>query len=141
MDLRDTLNDTLVTLFNQIMSVEEKVLITDEFRDISVNDMHILEAIGIGDSRNMGAVAASLSVTTGTLTITVNSLVKKGYVDRIRSQKDKRVVFLHLTAKGKNAYEHHKAFHSQLTNTITEHLSEQELEILIRALKSIPVEV
>ena len=90
MDTYETFHDVLVNLFREIMDVEEKAIITDEFRDITNNDMHVIEAIGQAAPRNMSAVARDLSVTVGTLTIAVNSLVKKGYVRRERSQKDRR---------------------------------------------------
>ena len=48
--------------------------------------MHILDAIGTGGSRSMSVIAKSVGVTVGTLTIAMNSLVKKGYVARIRSE-------------------------------------------------------
>ena len=47
MDTFATLNSILVKLFNDILNIEEKALITEEFKDISVTDMHIIEAIGI----------------------------------------------------------------------------------------------
>ena len=53
MDIYESLNSILVTLFNDIMNIEEKALITDEFKDISVTDMHIIEAVGIGEPRTM----------------------------------------------------------------------------------------
>ena len=40
MDTFEVLNNLLVKLFNDILDVEEKALITDEFKDISVTDMH-----------------------------------------------------------------------------------------------------
>ena len=43
MDTFEVLNNLLVKLFNDILDVEEKALITDEFKDISVTDMHIIE--------------------------------------------------------------------------------------------------
>lgn len=33
MDIYESLNSILVTLFNDIMNIEEKALITDEFKD------------------------------------------------------------------------------------------------------------
>ena len=42
----EVLNELLVNLFKSIMEIEEKYLITPEFKDISVNDMHIIEAVG-----------------------------------------------------------------------------------------------
>ena len=81
MEHYEMLNDILVILFNEILVIEEKALTASEFKDISGNDMHILEAIGIQDPRNMSSVAKTLSVTVGTLTIAINNLVKKGYVN------------------------------------------------------------
>ena len=83
----ETVNDVLVKLFKEIMGIEEKALITSEYKDISVNDMHVIEAIGIHEKKNMSAVAKALSVTVGTVTIAINNLVKKGYVKRVRSEK------------------------------------------------------
>ena len=92
MDDYGILNEVLVRLFRDIMDIEEKAIITSEYQDITNNDMHVIEAIGIGAPKNMSAIAKELSVTVGTLTIAMNSLVKKGYVVRDRGQEDRRVV-------------------------------------------------
>ena len=132
-----TLNDLLVKLFNNILNYEEKALITDEFKDITINDMHVIEKIGMGQKRNMSSIAKSLEVTVGTLTIAMNSLVKKGYVKRSRSAKDRRVVLVSLTDKGENAYNHHMAYHEQMINEIVERLNGEKLDVLVEALKSV----
>ena len=111
MDHYEVFHDILVNLFQEIMDIEGKALITSEFKDISVNDMHIMEAIGEENAKNMSSVAKLLSVTVGTLTIAINGLVKKGYVARERSEEDRRVVLISLTGKGRKANEHHKKFH------------------------------
>ena len=82
MNSYETVNNILVRLFKDILDIEERALITSEYKDISVNDMHIMEAIGIQESKNMSTVAKTMSVTVGTLTIAINHLVKKGYVER-----------------------------------------------------------
>ena len=81
MDTYATLNDALVKLFRDVMDLEEQVIITEEFQDITNNDMHVIQAIGTGEPKNMSTIAKELSVTVGTLTIAMNSLVKKGYYD------------------------------------------------------------
>ena len=108
MERYDVFHDILVNLFQEIMDIEEKALITAEFKNISVNDMHIIEAIGTGEPKNMSTVAKLMSVTVGTLTIAINNLEKKGYVSRVRSEEDRRVVLIFLTEKGKRAYQHHR---------------------------------
>ena len=60
-------NDILVHLFNEIWELEEKAIITEEYKDISNNDMHIIEAIGLGNGNNMSAIAKKLNITVGSL--------------------------------------------------------------------------
>ena len=56
------LNELLVNLFHNVMDAEAKAVITDEFRDITNNDMHIIEAIGLGDGARMSVVAKRLNI-------------------------------------------------------------------------------
>lgn len=137
MDHYGTFNDVLSNLFQEIMAIEGRALITEEFSDISNNDMHIIEAVGIEDPRNMSTVAAKLMVTVGTLTTAVNSLVKKCYIDRVRSEKDRRIVLLSLTEKGRRAYDHHRRFHEEMIEALTTDLSDEEANVLVKALKNI----
>ena len=137
MDHYGTLNDVLSNLFQEIMAVEGRALITEEFSDITNNDMHIIEAVGIGDPRNMSTVAAKLMVTVGTLTTAVNSLVKKAYISRVRSEKDRRIVLLSLTDKGRQAYDHHRKFHEDMIHAVMKDLSEEEANVLVKALKNV----
>jgi DNA-binding MarR family transcriptional regulator len=130
----ETLNEVLVSLFRDVNDIEQKAIITSEFSDITNNDMHVIDVIGIDRPKNMSSIARELSVTVGTLTISVNSLVKKGYVVRNRSSEDRRVVFISLSEKGVKAYYHHKKFHEQMIDSVVEELTEEELEALVKAL-------
>ena len=130
----ETLNEVLVSLFRDVNDIEQKAIITSEFGDLTNNDMHVIEAIGIDEPKNMSTIARALSVTVGTLTISMNSLVKKGYVDRQRSSEDRRVVYISLSEKGVKAYYHHKKFHEQMIDSVVKELTEEELEALVKAL-------
>ena len=134
MDTYAALNDVLVNLFRDIMELEEQAIITQEYQDITNNDMHVIEAIGVGEPKNMSTIAKLLSVTVGTLTIAMNSLVKKGYVIRERGKEDRRVVYISLPEKGLRAYRHHEEFHRQMIEAVLENLTEDETESLVKAL-------
>ena len=82
----------------------------------------------------MSEIAGRLSVTTGTLTTNMNGLERKDYIRRERSQKDKRVVHVTLTEKGKKAFYHHRDFHKKMIRAIVKDLNEEEMEILYRCL-------
>ncbi|MCH5256746.1 MAG: MarR family transcriptional regulator [Lachnospiraceae bacterium] len=135
MDINSTLNDVLVKLFRNINTIEEQAMRTDEYKDVTTNDMHVIEAIGTGEQKNMTTVAKALHVTTGTLTISINSLVKKGYVSRVRSEEDRRVVLISLTPRGREAFLHHRRFHEQMIESVVEDLSEEEKQVLEKALR------
>lgn len=139
MNTYETLNGVLVSLFRDIMDLEQKAIITPEFNDITNNDMHVIEAIGMDAPKNMSAIAKELSVTVGTLTIAMNSLVKKGYVLRNRGLKDRRVVYISLSEKGRSAYEHHARFHREMIESVRNTLSSDEMEVLVKTLKHLNI--
>ncbi len=116
------LNELLVNLFNNVMDTEAEAVITEEFKDITNNDMHIMEAIGIEEPRSMSVIAKRLKVTVGTLTTNMNSLEDKGYIIRQRSTVDKRVVLVVLTEKGRKAFFHHREFHRHIIRSIVKNL-------------------
>ena len=123
----------MVNLFRDITGIEQKAVRALGYEDITNNDMHVIEAIGTDAPKNMSSIARALSVTVGTLTISMNSLVKKGYVVRQRSEEDRRVVLVSLSEKGKEVFEHHARFHRAMIDGVIKELTEEELEVLIKA--------
>lgn len=130
-------NEMLVYLFNSVLETESRAVITDEFSDITENDMHILEAVGISEPRKVSEVAKRMNVTAGTLTINMNALEKKGYVYRQRSETDKRVVHAILTEKGRKAFFHHRDFHKHMIKAAVKGFTDEERKILISCLKKL----
>ncbi len=136
-DTYGTLNEILVRLFRDILDLEQRAIVTPEFQDLTNNDMHVIEAIGMGEPKNMSSIARELSVTVGTLTIAMNSLVKKGYVVRNRGREDRRVVYISLSERGKAVYEHHARFHREMIDSMLNYLEEDEIKVLIKALNGL----
>ena len=137
MDVRNTINTMLVSTFHEILELEEKAIITDEFRDISNNDMHIIEAIGLGSGTRMSVIARRLNITVGSLTTSMNSLVNKGYVARQRSERDRRVVNIYLLDKGIAAYKHHEKFHQEMPDALMSCLTSEEQVVWVKSLDKI----
>ena len=134
MDNYETLNEVLVRLFRDIMDIEQTAIINQEFKDITNNDMHIIEAIGVSGKTTMSVVAKKMKITAGSLTTAVNGLVNKKYVMRARGEEDRRVVYIWLTEKGEKAYYHHEEFHREMTNAVLNRLDEKEIPVLMKTL-------
>ncbi len=136
MDTHEVINKILVHLFNEIWELEETAIITEDFQNISNNDMHIIEAVGL-DGNNMTTIANKLNITVGSLTTSMNSLVNKKYVVRKRSEEDRRVVNIHLTKLGEKAFHHHADFHKAMTDAVVSQLSEEEIPVLVKTLNGL----
>ena len=132
-----TVNDNLVSVFNDILTIEESELKKSQFKDLSITEMHTIEAIGMYKKKTTSEVAKELSITVGTLTTAINKLVKKDYVERIRSEDDRRVVKLGLTKKGKLLYRVHQHFHREMVKNILDGMATDEQQALLAALKNL----
>ncbi|MCT9924981.1 fatty acid biosynthesis transcriptional regulator FabT [Enterococcus faecalis] len=133
----ETVNDYLVSVFNDILTIEESELKKSQFNDLSITEMHTIEAIGMYKKKTSSEVAKELSITVGTLTVAINNLVKKGYVERLRSEDDRRVVKLGLTKKGKFLFRVHQHFHREMVKNILKGMEQEEEQALLRALKNL----
>lgn len=138
--MRDTLtviNTLLVEIFNDILTIEENALREGHFYDVSVTEMHTVEAIGLYEAKSMSEVAKALNITVGTLTVAINNLVKKNYVERYRSEQDRRVVMIRLTKKGRLLFRVHEKFHMDMVKASVLGLDEKEELILSKSLEKL----
>ena len=130
-------NELLVETFNDILQIEQKALREGVLKDLSITEVHTIDGIGMYEYRTMTEVAQDLKITLGTLTIAINKLLKKGYVDRKRGEEDRRSVMAALTRKGKLAYRIHDRFHSEMVKATIDGLNDEEEEILIKSLEKL----
>nr|WP_156908020.1 MarR family transcriptional regulator [Atopococcus tabaci] len=133
----DEVNQYLVTIFNEVLMIEEEALRGSRFKDISIKEMHTIEAIGMYRKHTTTQVAKKLGITAGTLTTAINNLEKKGYVERVRSEEDRRVVKLGLTQKGRLLYRLHDKFHRDMVKYTVKEMSEEEVKVLMKGLRNL----
>lgn len=134
------LNDYLVNTFNNILLLEQGILKKIGAKDISVREIHVLEAIANLEKEKlntMKAVASKLCISAGALSTAVNTLVKKGYLKRVGSEVDRRIIYIGLTEKAKKINEIHEQFHSDMIEKIGNQLSDEQIKCLIASLITI----
>lgn len=130
-------NKLFIEILNDIIKIEEDALKKGPFNDVSSAELHTIEAIGMYSAKAMSDVANSLDITVGTLTVSVKNLVNKGYVERVRSEIDRRVVKISLTKKGRLLYRSHQKFHSDMVRSAVINLTDQEAEIFKEAISKL----
>ena len=128
------INEYLTTIFNNVLIIEESSLRSSRFSDVSIKEMHTIDVIGDKQDATPSDVSRALMVTLGTVTTSLNNLERKGYVERVRSTKDRRVVHLYLTKKGRLVYRLHRRFHREMVRRITEGMDEAEFQVMKKGL-------
>jgi len=131
------LNKILTAFYNNVLKVEESVMKKAKADNLSVTEIHTLEAIGKGEAKTMTHVADTLKISVSTLTAAINKLVTKGYVNRFRIQKDRRIVMVELSETGSRAVREHEALHLVMLKDILSKFSPTETESLIESMKNV----
>ncbi|MDH6602916.1 DNA-binding MarR family transcriptional regulator [Bacilli bacterium PM5-9] len=130
------LNEILVELFNHILYLEEQNIQMKGIQ-LTMNEVHTLEAIRESDDAIMSNVAKKLMITFGTMTTAIKKLEQKGYVNRIKDDNDARIVRLELTSKANQALRIHDNFHKNMIETVLTDLSDTEEDVLLNSLVKI----
>lgn len=137
---QDELNYFFVHVFNQILTCEEQALSGVGARDLSVKELHVLEAVGdltAGERNTMTQIADALAIRVSSLTTAVNTLVRKGYLERGGEPGDRRVIRVRLTSKGEEANRLHARFHARMVESAAAKLEDGELDTLLRSLRQL----
>ncbi len=130
-------NDYFTSIFNNVLVIEESSLRGSRFNDVSIKEMHTIDVVGSTPDATPSGVSRSLMVTLGTVTTSLNNLERKGYIERTRSEVDRRVVHLSLTKSGRLIYRFHRRFHKRMVDRIIDGMSADELKVMGKGLHNL----
>ena len=82
-----------------------------------------LNKVGRAKTQKLGEVAI---ITSGTITHTVNKLIKQGYVEKVQDETDRRVYWVQMTDEGREAFNEVHEAHIKYLNYVLEDFTEEE---------------
>lgn len=139
---QNILNRFLVDMFNEILKAEELAL-SKKYKNLSIKEFHVIEVVCAanesGKDNSTATIAENLRITPGSLTVAVNTLEKKGYLNRKKIDKDKRIVRIFPTELGLEVNRYHSNFHTEMVQDVLSTISEDEAIILLKTLGNISV--
>lgn len=133
---KKVVNELLVDLFNRILIIEAEYM-KEQHVKLSMNEIHVLEAIEKVEEPTMTNIANKLHITIGSLTTSINTLYQKKYVIRERDPDDRRKVKIYLTDLSKDALKKHDLFHEQMLESLFSELKIGEDKLLIESLRKL----
>ena len=104
----------------------EEINLNQVIKCLTTSELHIIEAIGENEI-TMNELSDKLGITMGTASVAVNKLTDKQFLERYRSDIDRRKVFVKLTSKGKVA----------LTDDIPQKKLDTFIEVFERIVKNL----
>ena len=114
----------------------EEINLSQFIKCLTTTELHVIEAIG-EESLTMNELSEKLGITMGTATVAINKLSEKLFIDRERSEEDRRKVYVRLSKKGLMAYKYHGNFHSNILEKVTTNVEKEKLDIFIEVFKTI----
>lgn len=100
---------------------------------LSLTDLLILQ--GIGDHQSASVISHNLTVTKGAISQSINSLTKRGYVERAIDPDNRRNMLLSLTDDGQTALKSTNQEFDQAFEKFVTEMGEQDLVTLLRLMK------
>lgn len=131
-----TLNDLLVNTYRTVLKVEEQMIKNMNGIDLSINELHMLEFIGNSDDEGVtiSDIARVMDITLPSVTVAIKKLEKKGYIQKVKSKEDGRIVNVVLTRIGEKIDKMHRYFHEQMIRNVAKEIPEDEKEVLLKAM-------
>ncbi len=127
---------TAILTMNRSQNNQEHDLIA-EIGTVGLQPLKVIEIIGYYGKCSMSNIAQLTYNSLSCTTAIVNKLVKNGLVERLRDEKDRRVVFATLSKKGLNLYNTKIDFLRAFSRRILESLEGTEQKLLLKILNSI----
>ena len=130
----EQLNEVIVDTYRSILRVEENILKRSDQTDLSISEIHMLEAVGKGKDRRrtISELAEVLNITLPSETVAITKLMKKGYVEKVRGEEDGRIVYVSLTRQGRRIDSAHRYFHESMVRSIIRDMTESEMQALYK---------
>ncbi|KRM03711.1 MarR family transcriptional regulator [Limosilactobacillus gastricus] len=117
--------------------IEEQELRKSRFNDLTLKELHAIDAITMYDQPTASVLAERLHVAPGTATATIDRLCRKGYAQRLPDQHDRRVIRITLTKKGRLIYRTQRAFHDRLANSFLKDVDDDQLGVIKKSLANL----
>lgn len=130
----DHLNHAIIEFYEKLSSWEMAVVKDNGF---SLPQVHTVEILGLNGPMRMKELAEKIGVTTGTLTVQIDKMVKAGLVLRRAHETDRRSILVELTDAGQVMFKEHDELHMQLTADLTVNFSDEERSQMLDFFKRI----
>lgn len=102
--------------------------------DLKAVEFSILVLVAHNDEVNQKQLGQALDVSPPNMAVTLDRMVERGWVERVRSEKDRRAMIIHLTKKGRELVARAEKIAATMEEDALRRLSSAERALLLELL-------
>jgi DNA-binding MarR family transcriptional regulator len=102
--------------------------------DLKVVEYSILVLVASNDEVNQKQLGGALDMSPPNMAVTLDRMVERGWVERVRSAKDRRAMIIHLTKKGRDLVQRAQKIAATMEDDALRQVSRAERALLIELL-------
>ena len=137
MDVRKILDNITKYIGDYIASHADRNELLNSYNTITKIDSAIKNIDSTLETIDDNELSDRLGITMGTASVAVNKLTEKYFIERNRSDEDRRKVYVQLSKKGLLAYKYHVSFHSNILEKVTTDIKKEKLDTFVEVFQTI----
>jgi DNA-binding MarR family transcriptional regulator len=131
------LNQALKDMFYSVLRLQEQSVSKLANGNLSRTEMHTLEIVQDSPDATLTQIAENLGIAKATASVSINRLVEKGCLVKVREKDDKRKQLLQLTVDGELMCRKHKQFHDMLVHSVMREFHVSEYPEVLKSLQAL----
>lgn len=105
--------------------------------DIKITEFSILMLVAANPQVNQRQLGQALDISAPNMAVTLDRMVERGWVERVRSTEDRRAQQIHLTSSGRSLVQRAEKVSATMEDTALRRLSPAERALLVELLLKI----
>lgn len=106
---------------------------------LNPTEFAVLELLYSKGEQQIQHIGKRILLSSSSMTYVIDKLEQKGHIERKPCATDRRVIFAHITEKGKNFMEEAFPLHEKMITELFSILTEEELETVIPLVKKVGI--
>ncbi|MGE4587517.1 MAG: MarR family winged helix-turn-helix transcriptional regulator [Mangrovibacterium sp.] len=118
-------------ILNKSEQLEELAKQKTDLKNLTAKQLNCIELIHSMKNPTLSELTEKLKNTKASTSVMLDRLEEHGFIQKVKSDNDRRSAHVHLTDKGDKAAHLHTDVHKQFATLLTKELTDSEKDILI----------
>jgi DNA-binding MarR family transcriptional regulator len=120
----------LETVFDLVRNFTAFFSFNKEAEELKTMEFYLLLHVALKGPQNMSSLAKAYSMTKSNITLLIDDMEKMGYMERVRSEEDRRVIMIHLTGKGGEMFQNFLKNFEELIKLFMKNVTPEDLSVI-----------